>query len=463
VLVAAAASVAAAVLHFPWTLDFVLPGGEWSTAGGVVPVGHHDLSTGALLRFQTGPLGAGVLGWAFLVPAALPLLIGQGWRFGAAVQAWSVAIAAWLLAWVGGRDWPVELPPPEVLLSFAAAALALAVALGAAAFERDLRTAHFGWRQVASVAAGLALAAGTLPVLGAAVSGRWRAPDHDLATSLSFTDDAAGRPGEFRVLWLGDPAVLPLSAWPLDDGLAFATSDNGAPDVRSLWATSASAPSRLLGDAVRLAAEGSTNRLGRLLAPMAVRYVVLVERAAPQREHTPARPLPEGVERTMSDQLDLRRVEADPAITIFENTAFAPVRAALDDGQADAVASPNLFSVAATLDLSGARPVLGDGAGHARWDGAVTAPAVFVAEAASSRWSLTVDGEDAERAKALGWANVFSVAGDGGRGELRYETPLLHRGVIALQVVLWLVAVRALAVSGPRRRLGSHLESGSEP
>ena len=48
-----------------------------------------------LLRFQTGPFGNTPLGWAFLVAAALPLVIGRGWRLGWSVRAWFVALAAW--------------------------------------------------------------------------------------------------------------------------------------------------------------------------------------------------------------------------------------------------------------------------------------------------------------------------------------------------------------------------------
>ena len=44
------------------------------------------LRLGAVLRFQTGPLGAAPLGWAPLVAAVLPLLVGRAWRLRRAVR-----------------------------------------------------------------------------------------------------------------------------------------------------------------------------------------------------------------------------------------------------------------------------------------------------------------------------------------------------------------------------------------
>jgi hypothetical protein len=35
--------------------------------------------------------------------------------------------------------------------------------------------------------------------------------------------------GGYRVLWLGDPSVLPIEGWSIAPGLAAATSMNGLP------------------------------------------------------------------------------------------------------------------------------------------------------------------------------------------------------------------------------------------
>jgi len=448
------AAAAAAVLHFPWTLDFVLPGAEWSAVGGVEPVDVRDLAVGHLLRFETGPLGAPPLGWAFLGAAALPLLIGQDWRFAWAVRAWAVAIVAWITAWAGAEGW-VRLPPADLHLAFAATALAFSVALGMVAFERDLPAYRFGWRQMASVLAAAAVLAGTLPVLGATIDGRWHAPDTDFGRTLGFLGEQVSDEGSFRVLWLGHPEVLPLSGWRLERDLTYATSDDGPPDARDLWASAGSGPTPLLADAVRLAAGGRTNRLGRLLAPMGVRYLALVDSAAPARTHGPRLPLPAGLLRTMDDQLDLRRVEADPAITLYENTAFAPARAAVTADQAAAleeVSALAFFDTIVGLQAGDWQPAVTETSGHARYRGDVPTEALYLASASSGNWRLRVDGETASREKALGWANVFRLPAGGDEAVLRYRTPVAHYGVIGIQVLLWLFALRALLTRNGRRR-----------
>src|SRR5690606_27432956 len=106
-----------------------------------------------LLRFDTGPIGS-PLNAAVLVAAAYVLVVGRGWRLSWAARAWSIALAAWGVVWAAGMGWvPVALPPTEVLLAPAGAALALSAGLGAAAFDLDVRRRGFSWRQLASVVA----------------------------------------------------------------------------------------------------------------------------------------------------------------------------------------------------------------------------------------------------------------------------------------------------------------------
>src|SRR5207253_4774173 len=151
---------------------------------------------------------------------------------------------------------------PDVLLAFAAAALAGSVALGTVAFEIDLRGERFGWRQVLSVVSGATIAAITLPVLGGAANGKWKMPSTDLARSVAWMEPEAGE-GAFRVLWLGDPAVLPLDSWRFQEGVGYATSRNGAPDATDLLPGPPSAATETIAEVLRIAQDGGTARLGR--------------------------------------------------------------------------------------------------------------------------------------------------------------------------------------------------------
>ena len=436
------ASVIAIVLHVPWTFDFVLPGSQWSSIGGVrSESGLLDL--GDLLRFHTGPLGGGPIGFAFLVVAALPLVIGRDWRMAWATRTWTLALTCWAAAWVGQQSWfRFSLGPPEALLAPAAVAMAMSAALGVVAFEMDLRGFRFGWRQVTSSVAGLALALGLVPVVAAMFDGRWRAPDQSYSSVLAFLHDDQASAGPFRVVWLGDPDVLPLQGWRLSDGIAYATTDHGLPTVEDRWAGSSDGATSLVADALDLAKRRETSRLGRLVAPMGVRYFVVAGESAPSSGDV--RELPAAVERALGEQLDLQEVLADPHLHVYRNVSWAPIRTELKGSAVDAASRSPFFDAAATADLSGLPPLLTDRAGYANAKGAVNGGSiVYLANASSPRWSLSVDGRDAPREKAFGWANQFRVD-QSGTATLRFSTPISRYALLLVQVALWVLALRRL-------------------
>lgn len=451
-VVAVGAAAVAAVVHVPWSLELLLPGGTWWGLGGISALAVDRVPVTELLRFGSGSEATSLLGWSTVVAAALPLLIGRGWRLSWATRAWFVALACWMLAAAAGWGLlPVPLPPASLLLVPGAVALAFAAALGVIAFEQDLRGYRFGWRQVVSIVAGVAVVVGALPTTFAAFDGRWGAPDADFAGTLDFTRSAevAGE-GAYRVLWVGHPANLPVGGQRLQDGLAYALSDSGAPDVSERWSLPKEGAGALAADALRLAAAGRTDRLGRLLAPLGVRYLALPASAAPERAGAVTRPLPEGLLATAGRQLDLQAIDLDAALTLYENAAWAPVRAAVDDASAAALTGGGpVFETVAPLDLSGARAVL-PADGRLRYAGEVPAGTVYLAEAAAGGWELEVDGAGAERVDALGWANAFDVA-TGGEATLRYRTAPTHWLAGAGQALLWAALVAAV-VRGRRRR-----------
>ena len=435
----------AAVLLVPWSVDFALPGSQLSSLTGVGGEPARAFGLGAVLRFQTGPLGAPPLGWAFVAGAALPLLVGRGWRLAWAGRMWCVAVSFWGLAWASGRGWlVVGAPDPEVLLAPAAAALALAVALGAAAYEADVPGYRFGWRQLAPTVALVVVLLGTLPVAGAAVGGRWHTPRQDFAGLLSWMPEQR-EAGDFRVLWVGDPQALPLTGWRLSEGLAYATSRNGAPDASDLWPSASAHAAQRLADAVQVARAEGTTSLGHLLAPAAVRYVVVPLAAAPSRATTARRPPPPDLAAALDAQVDLKKLQGDDSLLVYENAAWAPLRAKLPAG----AATEGQFELAAlrSVELAGSAPVLPRQRSATSFTGPLTeADNVLLAEGSSSRWQLRVDGRSAPRSEAFGWANAF-VAPATGEASLRYRTSPLRYGFILGQAALWVVALRMALVA----------------
>ncbi len=435
----------AVVLHLPWTLEFLLPGASWEQV-----VGHAGVSAPAslaqLFRFDVGPVGASVISVGLPLAALLPLAIGREWRFDWAVRAWCVAIALLGLAWAGAQGWlPFTLPPAELLLAPAAMALALAAAMGVVAFEVDLRAYGFGWRQGVAALAAVAFLVGALPTLLDAGNGRWYLPSGGLETTFAFLGQED--PG-YRVLWIGDPDVMPVDGYALGDGLVYATTDDGLPTITDRQPGAAEGSTQLIEDALGLAESGQTSRLGRLLAPMSVRYVVLPRAAAPKPLGGIQRPLPSDLLDTLAAQLDLAEVPVNPAYVVYRNDAALPVRASV---AADA-ATGTAFSVDAT-DLAGATPVLGRREGATSYSGAVDAGATILhSSAASDGWELLVEGRPAPRTKLFGWADGYRTE-TGGNAVLRYDTSVLRYGMVALQFVLWAVASVAVIRALRRRRV----------
>ncbi len=464
----------ALVLHLPWSLTFV--DGDWATFAGVTSAAVAPLDLGQVLRFETGPLGAGVLGYLLLVTAALALVIGRSWRVGWAVRGWALVLTGMGITWASSQGWiPANAPSPELLLAPAAVGLALASAMGMAAFEVDLPDYHFGWRQIVSVVAGLALVGGVLPILGASVDGRWAMPGGDYHQALSFADEQGGT-DPFRVLWVGDASVLPLGGWELDApqlatsddvNLAYATSDDGGPLVTDRWAGKAGVGTELLGDAIRDASSGGTVRLGALLAPMGVRYVVVPLGPAPAPYAEPVYDA-SALLAMLHSQLDLSSITA-AGVAVFENRAWGPTRAQLPPGTelppGGSRISDQLFPA-----VQGAPVALPDRHGYQDFGGAAEPGLVYLSAASSERWVLEVDGTGAvpRTGEVLGWANAFTVESPGS-ATLRFDTPLTRYLLVIGQLVAWVIAavyllrVRAArAEERPKKRTApSHAQGRS--
>ena len=135
-------------------------------------------------------------------------------------------------------------------------------------------------------------------------------------------------------------------------------------------------------------------------------------------------------------------------MTVYENTAWGPLRERVPPALADAGLPSELGTGA---DLAGAEPVL-PGRGPTRFEGPLTGSSrVMVAETPSSRWELTVDGDTASRDEAFGVASAYSVE-TGGRALLQYRTPLFWYAAVLGQVVLWALAIRSLRRLRRRQR-----------
>jgi GT2 family glycosyltransferase len=429
------ATVLAGVLLIPWSVTLLDAGDDRGAIGFAV---RPDLDLVDVLRFHSGPNGAGWASWGLLAAAVLALLFGRGARFTWATRAWMLALVGWALVWLPARFAPDEFAPaPEAGLSLAALGIALAAGLGVSAFAEDVRRRGFGARQALAALATAGLLVAGLSFAVDAGNGRWRAPNEDWPDALGFLETERAS-GGFRVLWVGDPTVLPLDPFVASDGTGYVLTRNGSGDARELWRAPVDDADDLVNDAIMLAADGRTERLGHLLAPMSVRYVAIPSRSGPGADElAPPRQLATALE----DQLDLARLESPPGLGLYENTAWIPspgnVRPA--DAREVPLGSENPTRAALRADIRRVRPVRG-----APSDSAPTGPGLVLwSESFDRDWSATSAGRDLRHVRPFGWANGFE-ASQRGSVSIRYDGQLRRYGLIAVQAMLWLVALALL-------------------
>ncbi len=312
----------AAGLLLPWTVDLVRPGRTWSqfTGGDVARTISPRLFD--LLRLSARLTSPSLLTWGLVGAAVVALLIGSGAHLRIVLRGWCLLVASALVLWCSGRGWLGALVPhPMVMLVPAAIGLAIAAGLGAAVFADDVRSQRFGWRQVISIGGFVVFVLSLIPAVGAVGGGRWGLPERSARESLSWIDTVGGA-GRFRTLWIGSPRVLPLAAWSIDHDLAVGISTDGLPQAGDQWLARRTSSVVAALETVQHVRHGETSRAGGALAQQGIRYVVVVNRSAPSGRRVG----PTGdVTAALVRQFDLRPIEAELGVSVFENASWTPL------------------------------------------------------------------------------------------------------------------------------------------
>jgi GT2 family glycosyltransferase len=426
-----AGTLGALVLLFPWPLAYV---GALDDPASLGFAFRPTLSVSEVMRFDTGPVGAGWAMWGLVIAAAVPLFLAIGPRLAWTARGWSLALAGWAIVWLPAQFAPdVSVPAPEAGLVVAAVGLAIAVGVGVSVLVDGMHAFRFGWRQPAAILGGVALLLPFLAFTANVGSGRWDAPESDWSQTLAFTAAQTAR-GQFRMLWIGDPEVLPLDPVVLESGTAYTLTRNGPGDATELLRAPADDADQVIDDSIELTEEGLTNRLGRLLAPAGVRYLSV---PSTQGNDGGARAAPSSALRAaLDDQLDLARLRTDEGLVLYENLAWVPLQAVVTGAAAGDVPVGDVAPVASALrvDLAAdAEPV----------DDSVAAKPGLVlwAEAYDSAWNAEANGKDLVHRRTFGWSNGFDLERRG-RVSLAYGDQWQRWAMLAVALVIWLVAAR---------------------
>lgn len=456
--------VAALVLLAPWSADLLRSGSHAALLTSGDQAVTLRASIADLLRLHLGPVGATPFGWLLLVAALFPLFVADGARFRGAVRAWAMVLVSVAAVWLAGRGWlGLAMANPFVALAPAGVGIALASGLGIAGFVADARARRFGWRQVFAALSLITIAAAAIPIIAASLGGRWNLPERDAGQALGWLPDQATA-GPFRTVWIGSPSVLPAASWRISSDLAFTLSDDGLPDATDQWGSRRTAGVDDIATGLYRVLQGRTNRHGADLADWGVRYVVLISRAAPR---APAYPLSVDVRRGFDDQLDLRQIESEAGLTVYENTAWSPIRLVVpvlvDSGIRSGTLSPTdlLRSQAAFL-----------GPRHGRsFKALISADSALVFRSSfDSQWELNLGGRTVAPipldSGGMAYVPSATAVGTGGSGSgvsadaivpatIVYRDGLVHWVVVALQVLLWIAALAVLVIARASRHTSS--------
>lgn len=448
--VTAVGLVVALLLNVPWVGTW-----SWARIAGPSPIGNPGRGIGELASFEIGPTDFALLTLALYLPVVAAILLARAWRLTWAVRSGVIVVGFGFAAVLGDRgSLPFAAPQAGVFLVPVAVGLAISAAAALAAFDLDVRGGSFGWRQPLGIASSIAIAVGVFPAAVGVFAGDWNTPSTPLARLIDaqLPDVPGDGDGQYHVLLLGDSRLLPVPSTSYRDGISFAVISDDDLQAPARWAAPAAGDAAII-DALDQIATGSTQRAGRLLAPLGIRYVI-----APEFDDvvsTSAEPveLPTGLVEAMDEQLDIVSVQGVPTVELFENTSWIPTFSMLTGATAEASRTAGNEALI-RADLTSAAPAFSGADARSSVTMDVPAGTVHLAVPFDPNWRLEVDGREVDARRAFGVTTAFDVE-IAGPATLSYSTPGSRVALLALQLLLWVVVVFAatrVSIQLTRRR-----------
>ena len=376
----------------------------------------------SLLRGVDGGFGNNWSGWLWPGIALVALVLTRHQRRSLAAKAAVVAALTLLVITLSDHHWMGSFAPDlDVLLVLYGVMIAILVGVGVAALENDVRSAGFGWRQLCAGMSAVAMVIAPLAWLVSLGSGRFDLPTSSIAESLSTL--APPTATQYRVLWLGDPSILPVPGWTVAPGLAAATSMNGLPGGDTLFTSPSSGTTDTVITAVKTALEGRTVNLGALLAPAGISAIVVMNASAPQLsgvESSPVRMVPSTLVPSLSAQTDLALELSTATVQVYANAQFSGIvrERASKSSPWTSVLSP----------ITGSGPLVGG-------------DQVEAGLAPASAFALSANGHATTRSSLDGWAGAYSVPASSQpvAGSLRLHRFPLNGIVAFITLSMWCI------------------------
>ena len=453
---ALAATASAVVLNMPWMTRYLSSDG-WSAIVGAPTHTPENLGLWNVLRFGIGPAALGGLIVLLYVPLLVAPLVSKNSRFIWASRAVILSVVSIALALLNSADQlPFRLPETGVLLAPVASCLAIGAAIIVMAFGIDVRGGRFGWRQPLALLSLITLPLGILPVVAAAPNGQWQQPSSTLAQQMKELLGDTSQ-GDYRILVVGDPRLVTSDQHAYKSGLTYALFENGDATMLNQVSAGSDEAANLVEPLLDAVALGSTKRVGRLMAPLGIRYIVIPLLDRVYSTSDAPLPLPLGFREAFAEQLDLRNVYGPSSMVIFENSQWIPLTGMLSTVAAQQSSEGGSDALVAT-ELTGSIAVLN---GTTSWDSPsqeIPAGRLHVGFPFDSRWTLSINGESAKPQASFGTVMHYET-GNGGVAELHYANPLSRYIWVLLQALLWvLVGLGVLQPKWRGRRAGQKFE-----
>ena len=430
------AMTAAVVVNLPWVARYFGADG-WDAIVGARTV--DGLDFWQLARFGIGPSALGGLVLLLFVPALVAPFVSRGWRFVWAMRAGTLITGSLFVAVVSQRSsMNVRLPEPGVLLAPAAVGLSLGVAMVWVVFGADVRGARFGLRQPIALLSVVCIPIGLVPALAVASDGDWQQPSATFAEQMGELLSTNDR-GDFRVIVVGDERLVPGASHRLDDGIAYAIVDGGRLTANDSWTPAPDDVDRFVAPLLDAVRSGSTDRVGSLMAPLGIRYVVVpvIDRVV-STSRDPLE-LPVGLVDAFGSQRDFQRKFSPASMVVFENLQAIPLTAMLTMSGAAASTTGGSNSLA-TSETEGATPVLDSSRSWIESSGSLPSGTLHVGYPYDDRWKLEVDGESIPFSASFGSVMATKIASDG-RATLTYDSPVSRVVWALVQLVFWCIVV----------------------
>ena len=438
-------------INLPWSMHFV-SSSWWHLLAGDQGVTDRKIGLISLARLDFGNTRGGFLVVAIYFCVFCALVVADGWRRLWAIRSSVLVVFGLLLVVLDDRGrLPFALPEPAVMLAIVACGLALAVATCLSVFAETNLTRASDWRRSLSLLVPLAIAMMIAPTLLSVTDGRWNQPETLVPQLLEQLPDNP-KEGNYRTLYIGERDLLPVATNSVNSEISYGVADDGAVNFSSNWAPQETSMNLVAQRALKSLIADDTVRVGRLISPLAIRFIVVPLGDLPS---SAALSLVE----SLSNQLDLRRTYFARNLVIFEDVTWLPIISVLDEVSSVASQQVSEFSLT-SQELKSQSALLidknsvADKKVRAKFAGGT----VHVAVPFDSRWRLIVDDAQLAPRVAFGSSTAFD-APIAGILSLQYQTSPLRYFYLVVQAIVWLCLIMLAANFSRFRRRMRQVES----